>query len=80
MLAVHSKLLDNQCNIEHVKILLENGADYTIIDPDTGDNILHTVALFCLDREVSEYIFRNLDIDLKSKNLAGLTPKAIYIR
>ena len=73
MLAVVSP----NCDLECIKTLLSNKADYSTIEKTTGNNILHLCAERCPSDKVFEYLFKNLKIDLFQRNAAGETPLSI---
>ncbi len=70
MLAVVSPHSDPTC----VKYLLKYKADYSVIDPSTGNNILlfllHLAADRCPNFEVVEYLFQNCNIDVFQRRYA----------
>jgi ankyrin repeat protein len=76
MLAVVSE----KSNLDVVKQLLANQANFNIREKVTGDNILHLAARYCPKLEVIEYLVRSLNQEmLFERNLKGDTPLSICI-
>ena len=59
--------------LQMCKLLIEYGADQS---PTTllGDTVLHLAASKCKDKEVNEFLFKNCNIDLDTRNNLGMTP------
>lgn len=73
-------IVSEYSNLDCVKILLANSANYTIRDKLSGDNILHLAARYCTKLEILEYLVRSLNQDmLFERNLKGDTPLSISI-
>lgn len=73
-------IVSEHSNLECVKQLLANNANFSIREKISGDNILHLAARYCTKLEILEYLVRSLNQDmLFERNLKGDTPLSISI-
>lgn len=73
-------IVSEHANLECVKHLLANNANYTIREKVSGDNILHLATRSNTKSDILEYLIRSLNQEmLFERNLKGDTPLSISI-
>lgn len=69
MLAIVSPHAD----LETIRILLQNHANFNAQERDTNNNLFHLAALNCTNNEIFRYLLKNVGLDIFARNKAGET-------